>query len=78
LPYPFIQSELLDDDRIKLSGDAIEEYIRRYQAMLAARQQDAESLRRHYESASEIILCIDGLQPCARLGRSLALPKSMI
>jgi hypothetical protein len=58
-----IRSELRDDYQIKLSDDAIEEYIRRYQAMLAARQQDAESLRRHYESASEIILCIDGLQP---------------
>jgi hypothetical protein len=58
-----IQSELLDDYQIKLSEDAIEEYIRRYQAMLAARQQDAESLRRHYEAAAEIILCIDGLQP---------------
>lgn len=58
-----IQSELLDDYGIKLSEDAIEEYIRRYQALLAARQQDAESLRRHYASASEIILCIDGLQP---------------
>ena len=31
--------------------------------MLAARRQDAESLRRHYESVAEIILCIDGLQP---------------
>jgi hypothetical protein len=31
--------------------------------MLAARQQDAESLRRHYESMAEIIPCIDGLQP---------------
>jgi cytosine/adenosine deaminase-related metal-dependent hydrolase len=31
--------------------------------MLAARQQDAESLRQHYASAAEIILCIDGLQP---------------
>jgi len=58
-----IRSELWDDYQIKLSEDAIEEYIRRYQAMLAARQQDTESLRRHYESASEIILCIDGLQP---------------
>src|ERR1700757_3171168 len=58
-----IQSELWDDYQIKLSEDAIEEYIRRYQAMLAARQQDAESRRRHDESASEIILCIDGLQP---------------
>jgi hypothetical protein len=58
-----IQSELLDDYGIQLSEDAIEQYIRRYQAMLAARQQDAELLRRHYGSAAEIILCIDGLQP---------------
>jgi hypothetical protein len=58
-----IRSELLDDYQIKLSEDAIEAYIRRYQAMLAARQQDAKSLRRHYDSATEIILCIDGLQP---------------
>src|SRR3954467_795534 len=58
-----IQSELLDDYNIKLSEDAIEQYIRRYQVMLAARQQDAASLRRHYQSAAEIILCIDGLQP---------------
>jgi hypothetical protein len=58
-----IQSELLDDYAIKLSHDAIDQYIRRYQVMLAARQQDAASLRRHYESSAEIILCIDGLQP---------------
>jgi hypothetical protein len=31
--------------------------------MLAARQQDAESLRLQYESVAEIILSIDGLQP---------------
>ncbi len=58
-----IQSELLDDYAIQLSEDAIDQYIRRYQVMLAARQQDAESLRRQYESVAEIILCIDGLQP---------------
>jgi hypothetical protein len=58
-----IQSELLDDYGIKLSADAIDQYIRRYQIMLAARQQDMESLRRQYESVAEIILCIDGLQP---------------
>jgi hypothetical protein len=58
-----IQSELLDDYAIKLSEDAIDQYIRRYQIMLAARQQDAELLRRHYESVAEIILSIDGLQP---------------
>src|SRR3954454_23337687 len=58
-----IRSELLDDYAITLSEDAIDTYIRRYQVMLAARQQDAESLRREYESAAEIILSIDGLQP---------------
>jgi hypothetical protein len=58
-----IRSELLDDYGIKLSDDAIGQHIQRYQAMLAARQQDAESLRRLSESAAEIILCIDGLQP---------------
>lgn len=58
-----IQSELLDDYGIKLSDDAIDEYIRRYQIMLAARQQDPESLRRQYAAVPEILLCIDGLQP---------------
>jgi hypothetical protein len=58
-----IQSELRDDYRIKLSEAAIEQYIRRYQVLLAARQQDAESLRRQYEAQAEIILGIDGLQP---------------
>ena len=58
-----IRSELLDDYGIKLSEDAIDQYIRRYQIMLAARQQDAESLRREYQSVAEIILRIDGLQP---------------
>src|SRR5437764_13108394 len=63
MAIPLIQSELLDDYGIKLSEDAIDQYIRRYQVMIAARQQDAESLRRHYQSVPEIILCIDGLQP---------------
>src|SRR4051812_38002955 len=58
-----IRSELRDDYQIELSEDAIDQYIRRYQVMLAARQQDAESLRREYPSGAEIILCIDGLQP---------------
>jgi hypothetical protein len=58
-----IRSELLDDYGIKLSEDAIDQYIRRYQIMLAARQQDPELLRQQYQSAAEIILCIDGLQP---------------
>jgi hypothetical protein len=60
---PQIQGELLDDYGIKLSHDAISNYIHRYQVMLAARQQDPESLRREYESVAEMILTIDGLQP---------------
>jgi hypothetical protein len=63
MSIPHIQSELLDDYAIKLSDDAIAKYIQRYQVMLAARQQDPEALRRHYESVPEIVLSIDGLQP---------------
>jgi hypothetical protein len=63
MSIPHIQSELLDDYAIKLSDDAIAKHIQRYQAMLAARQQDPEALRRQYESVNEIVLSIDGLQP---------------
>jgi hypothetical protein len=63
MAVPLIRSELLDDYGIALSEDAIEKSIRRYQAMLAARQQDPEALRWHYEGAQEIILSIDGLRP---------------
>ncbi|HEV3029889.1 MAG TPA: hypothetical protein VG457_20085, partial [Planctomycetota bacterium] len=63
MAIPLIQSELRDDYAIPLSEDAIEKYIRRYKVLLAARQQDAELLRRQYPAGAEIILCIDGLQP---------------
>jgi hypothetical protein len=46
MAIPLIRSELLDDYAIALSEDAIEKYIRRYQVMLAARQQGAGLLRR--------------------------------
>jgi hypothetical protein len=60
---PQIQGELLDAYRIKLSDDAISQYTHRYQAMLAARQQDPEALQRQYATVDELILTIDGLQP---------------
>jgi hypothetical protein len=63
MSIPHIRSELQDDYAIKLSDDAIAKYVRRYQVMLAARQQDPDVLRRHYESVDEIVLSIDGLQP---------------
>jgi hypothetical protein len=58
-----IQSELWDRYGIKLSADSLARYIRHYQVMLAARQEDPEALRRQYESVDELILSIDGLQP---------------
>ncbi|HEY2565772.1 MAG TPA: hypothetical protein VGI44_18835 [Acidimicrobiales bacterium] len=60
---PQIRAELIDSYRIALSDDAIGQYIRRYQVMLAARQQDPVALLRHYHSVDELILSIDGLQP---------------
>jgi hypothetical protein len=62
-PVSQIRSELQDDYGIRLSEDSIARYIRHYQVMLAARQQDPEALRRQYEPIGEIILSIDGLQP---------------
>jgi hypothetical protein len=60
---PQIRAELLDSYHIRLSDDAIEKYLRRYQAMLAARQQDPEQLRQAYRTDEPLILSIDGLQP---------------
>jgi hypothetical protein len=62
-PIPQIQGELGDDYGIRLSAGSIARYIHRYQVMLAARQEDPETLRRQYRSVGEIILSIDGLQP---------------
>jgi hypothetical protein len=58
-----IQSELRDQYAIALSADSIARYIRQYQIMLAARQQDPAILQQQYQSVDEIILSIDGLQP---------------
>jgi hypothetical protein len=58
-----IQAELGDAYGIQLSADSLARYIRHYQIMLAARQEDPEALRRQYEAVEEIILSIDGLQP---------------
>ena len=60
---PQIRGELLDTYNIPLSSDAIEKYLRRYQTMLAARQQDPERLCQEYHSVDSLILSIDGLQP---------------
>jgi hypothetical protein len=60
---PQIRSELLDSYRIGLSSDAIEDNLRRYQIMLAARQQDAQVVAAAYQGLDGLVLSIDGLQP---------------
>src|SRR5918993_387499 len=53
---PQIRGELLDSFAIDLTGPGIAKHIRRYQTMLAARQQDPEALRRHYLGVDVILL----------------------
>src|SRR5947209_4420185 len=60
---PQIRDELLDTYRIKLSLAAICVYVRRYQTMVAARQQDLALLRLAYRDIDSVALSIDGLQP---------------
>jgi hypothetical protein len=60
---PQIRAELLDSFAIHLTEPGIANYIRRYQTMVAARQQDPDALRRHYRGIDSLILSIDGLQP---------------
>jgi hypothetical protein len=60
---PQIQAELWDGYGITLSADSLARYIRHYQIMLAARQEDPAALRRQYQAVEEILLSIDGLQP---------------
>jgi hypothetical protein len=52
-----------DPAKLDVLRRKVQQAERRYQIMLAARQQVAESLRREYQSVAEIILCIDGLPP---------------
>ena len=60
---PQIQTELLDAYGLRLSATALPQFTHRYQPMVAARQQDPEHLRRHYQGVAGIILTIDAIQP---------------
>src|SRR5947209_7354935 len=58
-----LRTELAETYQIRLSDDAIERYIHRYQRMLAARQHDPHQLAAAYANVDAVILSIDGLQP---------------
>ncbi len=60
---PQLQAELSESYHITLSADATALYLRRYQTMVAARQQDPKQLRKAYEAIDGLVLSIDGLQP---------------
>jgi hypothetical protein len=60
---PPIRGESRDRFAIDLAEPGITDDIRRYRAMLAARPQDPEALRRRYQRAGALILSIDGLRP---------------
>jgi hypothetical protein len=60
---PQLQAELRDSYHIGLSEDAVTDYLRCYQTMVAARHQDAALLADAYRDIPDLVLTIDGLQP---------------
>jgi hypothetical protein len=60
---PQIRSEMKDSFGIGVSSDLIEDYLRRYQTMVAARESDPRRLVDEYRKVKSLILTIDGLQP---------------
>jgi len=60
---PQLRAELNDTSHIRLSDDAIERYLGRYQTMLAARQQAPAQRLDAYRDIAALVVTIDGLQP---------------
>lgn len=60
---PQICAELSDSHAIDLSEDAVEDYVRQYEVMVAARHTDLEQMRKAYAQTKSLVLAIDGLQP---------------
>ena len=60
---PQICAELSDSHAIDLSEDAVEDYVRQYAVMVAARHTDLEQMRKVYAQTKSVVLAIDGLQP---------------
>jgi hypothetical protein len=60
---PQICAELSDSYAIDLSEDAVEDYVRQYEVMVAARHVDLDQMRKAYAQTKSVVLAIDGLQP---------------
>jgi hypothetical protein len=60
---PQIRAELTDSYDIDMSPDSIEKYLKRYQEMVAARENAPEHLAEEYREVEDVVLSVDGLQP---------------
>jgi hypothetical protein len=60
---PQIRAELADSHGIAVSPDLVEDYLKRYQAIVAARESSPEHLAEAYRKVKDLVLTIDGLQP---------------
>ena len=60
---PQIRSELKDRFAIDVSADLVEDYVAKYEIMVAARESDVERLVEEYRDVPDVLLTIDGLQP---------------
>src|SRR4051812_36154095 len=60
---PQIEAELKEAYLIDLSRDTVRDYLRRYQILVAARQQDPQQLAAAYRPIKSLVLTIDGVQP---------------
>lgn len=60
---PQIRAELEDSFDVKVSADVVEDYTKKYEVMVAARESDLERLVAEYREVPDLMLSIDGLQP---------------
>jgi hypothetical protein len=60
---PQIRAELRDSHSIDVSPDLIEDYVKRYEVIVAARESSPERLADEYRDVADLVLTIDGLQP---------------
>jgi hypothetical protein len=60
---PQLRAEIIDSFDVELSADLIEDTIRKYQTLVAAREADLDRLRDAYRDTPDLVLSIDGLQP---------------
>jgi hypothetical protein len=58
-----LRAELADTYQMRVSDDAIERYLPRYQHMRAARQQDPQQLAAAYAGGEAVRLAIEGRHP---------------